>query len=77
MIKISVSDDNMFLAQTLQEGVLVVGVEAVVGPDVLVVGSTQVSLDITTVCPDIVEPLLEVLTMAESPSGNIELFIVT
>ena len=36
----------MFLAQTLQEGVLVVGVEAVVGPDVLVVGSTQVTLDI-------------------------------
>ena len=40
LIKISVSDDNMFLAQTLQEGVLVVGVEAVLGPDVLVVGST-------------------------------------
>ena len=38
----------MFLAQTLQEGVLVVGVEAVVGPDVLVVGGARVSLDITS-----------------------------
>ena len=38
----------MFLTQTLQEGVLMVGVEAVVGPDVLVVGNTLVSLDFTS-----------------------------
>ena len=38
----------------------------------MLVDSPQVSLDITIVSLEIVEFLLEVLPMAESPSGNIE-----